>query len=911
MVFQRTKVASALGLLLGAGGASILASPALAQDIRVEVTGSSIRRVEAEGALPVQVYTRADIERTGATSMADLIQSLPIFQGFTTQSDSVGGGGAGFAGAGLRGQDETRTLVLLNGKRLAPSGTQALTGAQAAVNINNIPTTAIERIEVLTDGASALYGSDAIGGVVNFITRRDVSFLEIVGGGVWPEGGDGKEWNFSAMKGFGTLDKDGYNLLLMASRDERDPLKAIDRSFAKSGLFNFTENGKQYQFQFGSPTPIPANILAGSALFTPTHTRDGRCEVNNFFLDGICQFDFTALLEIYPEQTRDNAMVSFTKKIGTNHQFSIDYLYSKSETTSRLAPPPGSFNITPTSPLWPQVLGFLAAEGLPVPADNRVSARWRADVGQRTTEDVSEANHISAELKGTIEKWDYSASYTHSRSEYESNLKLGWVQLNPFLVALNSGLVDPFVPAGNQSAAAQALLDNAIIRGYWDGGKTEIDYVDIHASRPIWTLAGGDVQLALGVSYLKEKFNALPSQLAQGFDAQGNPDTRFGDTSAIIPYSADRYSYGIFTEALIPVTKEFEFTPAIRFDDYEDFGNTTNYKLSFRYQPMRQLLFRGSYGTGFKAPTVPQLNAARQPFGVTGDAYSCNADPRLQQVADNLGVACPAGGADVQYDQLAGGNPLLEPEKSKQWTLGARWEPTPQFGIGLDFWEVRIDNTIGQIDEATVFGDPLRYPQSFTSFIDPATGDNLLAFNATNVNLGKSETSGVDLDIQYRQPFTGGTVRSNFFGTYIFKNKYEVVPGEGFFNDVDKFINGAVTFRFKAKWVNTLELANWDHTLAVNYATGYDDDRNNSVLDVAADEFVTLERRVDSHTTVDWQSRWRFAKNWTLTAGILNIFSARPPLSITTNGGGQMIGYNADFYDPRERTFYAKLAFRW
>jgi iron complex outermembrane receptor protein len=362
---------------------------------------------------------------------------------------------------------------------------------------------------------------------------------------------------------------------------------------------------------------------------------------------------------------------------------------------------------------------------------------------------------------------------------------------------------------------------------------------------------------------------------------------------------------------LLPITKEFEVTPAIRFDDYEDFGNTTNYKIAFRYQPSRQLLFRGSYGTGFKAPTVPQLNAAAQSFGVTGNAYSCNADPRLQAQADRLGAECPAGGTNIQFDQIAGGNQDLKPEESKQWTLGMRWEPTAQFGIGADLWEVKIDNSIGQIDEATVFGDPDKYPQGFTTFIEPSTGLNLLAYFGSNVNLGKSETMGIDFDITYRQPFTGGNFRTTFFGTYIFRNRYEVVPGQGYIDDLGKFTDGTLTFPFKAKWVNTLEMGNWEHTLAINYLTGYDDDRDNAVLDVAADEFVTLERRVSHYATADWQTRWRFAKNWTLTAGIWNIFSTRPPLTLTTNGGGQMIGYNADFSDPRDRTFYANINFRF
>ena len=224
---------------------------------------------------------------------------------------------------------------------------------------------------------------------------------------------------------------------------------------------------------------------------------------------------------------------------------------------------------------------------------------------------------------------------------------------------------------------------------------------------------------------------------------------------------------------------------------------------------------------------------------------------------------------------------------------------------------MKLDNQIGQIGEAVVFENPQQFPQSFTTFVDPATGQTLLAFNATNVNLGKAETNGVDIDAQFRQPFAGGNFRSNFFGTYIFNNKYQVVPGGVYIDDLGHFVNGATTFKFRAKWINTIEMGNWDGTIAVNYMTGYDDDRDNAVLDVAADEFVALERRVDSHTTVDLQGRWRFARNWTLTAGVLNVFSTRPPLSLTTNGGGQMIGYNADYYDPRERTFYAKLAFRW
>ncbi|MEP7183969.1 MAG: TonB-dependent receptor [Betaproteobacteria bacterium] len=912
MKFQRKKLAGALAYALGAGGAFVLATtPAQAADIKVEVTGSLIKRVESEGALPVQIITRTDIEQSGASNMSQLIQSIPVMQGFTTQGDSVGGGGAGFTGAGLRGQGETRTLVLLNGKRLAPSGTQALTGAQAAVNLNNIPIVAIERIEILTDGASSVYGSDAIGGVVNFITRRDLSYGEITAGINVPDGNVGKEVSFSAVKGFGELEKDGFNLLLAASRNKRDPLKATDREYAKSGLYNFSEGGREYQFQLGSPSPIPGNIVVGGNLISPWRsTHNGECATRTFLLDGACYYDFTTQLEIYPEQQIDNAYASFTKKLGRDHQLSIDWIYSQSTTTSRLAPPPGSFVINDTNPLWAQVLQAAAYEGLPAPT-GKVTARYRvADVGQRTTEDISTANHGSIELKGTLANWDYSTSYTRSESEYDSNLTGGWVQLKPFVAALNSGLVNPFLLPGQQTPEAQALLNKSIIQGRFDGGKTTLDYFEAKASRGLFAMGGGDFVLALGASYMKEKFESLPSSLAQGFDDQGNPDTRFGDTSAVIPYSSNRSSVGVFAEALIPITKTLEVTPSVRFDDYSDFGSTTNYKLTVRWQPLPQLLVRGSAGSGFKAPTVPQLNAAPQPFGVTGGTYSCKDDPRLQAVATQLGAVCPAGGGAAQFDVIAGGNKLLKPEESKQWTVGARYEPIPQVSLGIDYWSIKIDNTIGQIDEDTVFGDPQKYLQSFTTFTDPATGEILLANLAGNVNLGKSETHGIDLDLVYRQQFSFGQVRSQFLGTYILKNEYEVIPGDGFFNDVGKFINGAPTFRFKAKWVNTLTTGSFNHALTVNYLSGYQDDPT-EVLDVASGEYVVVERKVKPFYTFDWQTRWQFAKQWTLTAGALNIFNKAPPLSITQNGGGQMVGYDARFYDSRDRLLYANLAFRF
>jgi iron complex outermembrane recepter protein len=897
---------AAMGLAANAFAQTTTTEPQKVE--RVEVTGSSIKRVDAEGALPVQVLRREDIDKSGARNAAELIQNLPIFQGYTNAGDSVGGGGGGFSGASLRNQGETRTLVLLNGKRIAPSGSQALTGAQAAVNLNNLPISAIERVEILSDGASALYGSDAIGGVVNFITRRDVSFVELQVGFASPDKNKGNELSYSATAGTGAKGPNGWNLMAVASVNDRKPLASIDREFAKTGLFRFREGGKEYEFQLGSPRGIPANVEVGGVLITPTYYPSRQCPPQHFFFDTACYFDFTSQLEIYPEQKTENAILSFTKNFGA-HTLTAEYMYSKNSTISRLAPPPGNVPIAADSPYAQIVRDGAAAAGLPAPVFPVTAVYRVVDAGKRTTNDRSKLDHVSLELKGSLGTWDYATSYTRSKSTYDEVLLGGWVQLNPFLAALRSGKINPFIAPGTQTAEAQALLDKSIIRGKFDGGSTTVDFVEARVSRPLFAMSGGDASLAAGLNYLGEKFDKTPSLLAQGIGENNVPDTRLGDSSAIIPYSATRKSYGLFAEALIPFTKQFEVTPSVRYDDYSDFGSSTNYKLAARFQPSKQVLFRGSYGTGFKAPTVPQLNAAQQPFGVTGGTYSCATTPALATIAAALGASCPSG--SVQFDQIAGGNKSLKPEESKQWTVGFRLEPNDRLSFGLDAWSVKIDNTIGQIGEDVVFRDPARYSQSFVGYVDPATGRTLLAYLAGNVNLGKSQTDGIDIDAQARTKFGFGQLTTQFTATYITKNKFEVVPGEGFLSDLNAYVNGGVTHKLKLRFANTLEHGAWAHTLALNYRDGYKDDPNSEVFDVAANEYVLLARKSKAYTTFDWQTRWSYRKSLTATLGVINLANQRPPLSITQNGGGQMVGYDARYGDSRGRTLYANLSYKF
>ncbi|MDH4190175.1 MAG: TonB-dependent receptor plug domain-containing protein, partial [Betaproteobacteria bacterium] len=308
--------AIAAGVVFAVAAQFALAQQAEDSVQRVEITGSSIKRVESEGALPVQTFTRAEIERSGATTATELIQKLPAMQGFVTSSESVGGGGGGFASASLRSLGQ-RTLVLLNGRRLATWAGQTLTGYGDGIDLNTIPLAAIERIEVLTDGASALYGSDAIAGVVNFITRSNYEKLELSGTIMKPKLAGGEENRLSLTKGFGELAKDGFNVMLAYNTDKQEAIKSKDRPFAATGNIYYTM-GDNVSVNFGnfSSRGIPANIrYAGGwgnpylAGVVPYAANAGTCPAAHFPDPTgvpVCWFDYVSTLEIQPKQDRQN-----------------------------------------------------------------------------------------------------------------------------------------------------------------------------------------------------------------------------------------------------------------------------------------------------------------------------------------------------------------------------------------------------------------------------------------------------------------------------------------------------------------------------------------------------------------------------------------------------------------------------
>lgn len=877
---------------------------------RVVVTGSAIKRIAAEGSVPVQTVTRAEIERSGVTSVVELMQNLSSVQGGITEGDTVGGGGGGQATVSIHNLGGDRTLVLLNGRRLIGE-------AGGAVDLNMIPLSIIDRVEVLTDGASALYGSDAVAGVVNFITRTNSSRKNISAFVSVPTESGGKERSASISGGFGDLDTNGFNVMFGLSMDKRDSLTANQRDFSKTGVINFSHNGQDYQFFNGSPSAIPGNVNVPIRKADGTITTDprsvylaqnGKCAERNVQVGQACYFDYAGTVEAFPDRERTNLFGSGSVKLG-EHTLRADLLLGKTKTSGKIAAVPGSVAVDPNGPFASQLaaVGYTPAylQSLGLAPDRIASVSYRAfDLGNRTSTFDRDNKALWLQLDGQLAGWDYTATAGYQRAEVEES-NSGYPLAIAFGNLLRSGVYNPFVLPGEQSQAAKDAVAKIMISGAYSVETSTLANVDFRASREIFKTSAGGAYLALGASVQQEKVEDNPGAVARGEGGPDGNDQRFGDSTVVIPYSAKRDTMGAFAELVVPVLKNLEITGGVRYDNYRHVDSATNGKVSFKYTPTPELLFRGSVGTGFRAPTLRQLYRPLQEFGVTASPYDCK--PGMAAVAASLGAICQGG--EKQYNVYTGGVETVKPEESKQATLGFRVEPASSFSFGADWWWVGIDKTFGSVDENEAFGNAEKYSNLFLVYTDPVTGEKFLAYNASTTNLGKSYSTGIDFDVTGRVNTPIGRLTSNLRATYMLDRKVQLLANGEYFSDVgeNQASLGTVTFRWKGQWTNTLQQGNWVHAANINFQSGYKDfETEVTNVGTGADEFVRL--KVKPYVTLDWQTAYTWNKQLTVALGVKNVFDKAPPLSLRANGG-HMLGFDYRYYSPMGRTVQVKASY--
>ncbi|KAB8065180.1 TonB-dependent receptor [Janthinobacterium violaceinigrum] len=867
---------------------------------KVEITGSSIKRIAVEGALPVQRLSQEAIAKSGATSVADLIQALPAMQGFTIGAVAAGSNSGGNTSASLHGIGETYTLVLLNGRRIAPQG------SGTTVNLNAIPMSAVERVEILTDGASALYGSDAIAGVVNFILKKNQqgATLEATYGG--PEDKGGNAWNTSVTYGFGDLEEDRFNVLISYRHDEQSKLKATDRTFADSSYLKFARNGKNYLWDRTSTSAAPAGATVAynnpdskSTAFTPYLLMNGGCPENSYKTTSnarACGFDTGSTVEIVPQSKRDSLFTKGTYKLNDNLNAFAEVAYSRFDLTARIAANPIPISIAKDSALYntyvsPYLTPAQRADVKSVTANYRTT-----DFGLRASNTITETKHMVVGVEGELGAWNFESGLTWSQNAIDERYTGGYAKNQAFKDMIANPEFNPF--ASKQSAAIQSQIAGAQFVGSIRTASTTMRGVDTHGSRELFDLPGGKASLGIGGDYRTYRYEQSPDSNGTSKDIYN-----FNTSPA---YDLSRDTYGAFVELLAPLTKSFEMTVGGRYDAVKaiddkltnktvgkkDSANT--YKVSARWQPVQTVLIRGSYGTGFKAPSMLDIAQPLVNAGFTAKKFDC----------PYPGTALCRAEA-TQYNAVSQGNPDLQSEKSKQFTLGFRVEPSAAFSFGADLWDVKLRNAVSEITEEQAFADPVKYATSFTQYIEPSTGNTYYAFKKLSVNIGKKEYRGIDWDLSANHKFDFGKLTAQLSGTHMLHANYTKAGSDNIYTSNMNFFGDTneVTFRNLMKLTTTLDTGRLSNTVTVNYRNGYTDAAA-TVYDVAAQkEEKNFRLQVPSYTTFDWQARFAFDKQTTIRAGIKNLFDRAPPLSLRSSSGHQ-IGFDPRYADPMMRSFY-------
>jgi iron complex outermembrane receptor protein len=883
----------AVGLGLAAHGAMAQdASGASAPIQRVEITGSAIKRIDAETAVPVTVIRLDDLKKQGVTTIEQVMSNLAVSQSQKGTSQVVGTGSGGAAFADLRGIGPNKTLVLLNGRRLANNAYDS-----SAPDLNMIPFAALDRVEVLRDGASALYGSDAVGGVINFITKKSYQGGAVTIGMDQPKETGGRSSNINVGFGKGDLASDGWNIFGVIDHQEQSAIAGNQRPF------NMRYAGGL------SPTTSPANYYQNDQSGNPAAPD---CSSAPNMIPGAggtsCQMTTARFVDYVPKNERTTGLLKGTFRINENHELGLEYMASESKVGSQIAPvpyggliqnrmrPDGSPN-----PYYPGNGGFMPNIALDPAFDDGlggpnaqpgfVHVKWRdLPNGARADESTNQQQRLVASLTGTVGGWDYNGAFTYNENKVHENLR-GYSDGGIITAGVLNGVINPY---GAQDAAGDALIASAALDGNLENAKGSTTGVDLHGSREVgdWFGTGRQAALAIGAEGRHEKFlnTANPDYAAKVVASTGiDPATR---------NEGSRSVYATYAELNVPILKTLDVTAALRYDKYSDFGSSTNPKLGFRFQPAKQVLVRGSFSTGFRAPSLYEINSAK-----TYTSSAIYDDP----------VNCPGGNAipgksaaancGQQFEVLTGGNRALAPEKSRNATIGIVVEPINNLTVGLDFWSINLKHAIGSFSQDEVFADPVKYASIYhrTAAGDLATDGSQCPDPLTcgyvdlvTRNLGGTRTNGIDISSLYRLRTSGwGNYSFQLNSTYVHKYEYQNSDGGDWHQKVGVYSGTGPVFR----WQNNFAL-NWNRGefgagLAGHHKSGYvDQDPTNHVA---------------SFTTFDGYLSWNVLKNIGLTAGLRNMFDRNPPLSYQTETFQS--GYDPRYADPIGRTMYARATY--
>ncbi|MFB2642643.1 TonB-dependent receptor plug domain-containing protein [Shewanella bicestrii] len=712
-MIKRTKVASAINLAvvssIAAGtfvASSAFAAEETAKVERIEVTGSRIQRQDMETASPVTVIDAAAIKAEGFTSVDQMLQVQTSMAGAAIGS-TTNNGADGVAQVDLRGMGSQRTLVLLNGRRMVNSGS----GADSAVDLNSIPVAMIARVEILKDGASAVYGSDAIAGVVNIITKKDFDGFQLDFNGSGTDKGDGQNGDVSALYGFNT---DGGNYTFGAAYSDRRGVIQSDRSW----------------------TP------AGESWTIPTGALDYMVkDANGKWVDQENTYDYTQDSYYQTPSERRSLFANMTQELGNDVVLTADAIYTNRRSNQQMAAQPANIGLnvcgdshTPVGAPCLTLDSEMIAAGIKANDKGLVNYRRRTnDVGPRIYTQDTDTWRLSGGLAGTLDvhtgmNWDVTYTYGKNQAKTAVENSINGADMAASIYA-NPDAWFSGAPLTQQMTDAISYAEEA-------KGGNEQQTLSAGLNGELFDLSAGAVGFAIGAEYRRESgFYTPDEKVIAGESTSAQQDPTEGNYNVI----------SFFQEVSVPFTEKLTGEFALRFDDYSTFGKATTWKIGLTYNATDELMVRTVAATGFRAPSVAEL------YGGNSGSFDYLTDP-WGKIKD----------AQILVNRTS--DPDLKPEESESYTAGLVYSPSYLDGMSvtLDYWRFKLDNAIARMDTQVGLdscykfqtkGDPSG--AAACEIFNIGAGGDLDNLTNALTNVGSQDTSGIDFNLAYNFELIG------------------------------------------------------------------------------------------------------------------------------------------------------------
>ncbi len=877
---------------------------------RVVVTGSYISRADQETPSPVQVMTAADLKKSGYTTVSEALRDITANGQGTLSQGFNGAFAAGASGVSLRGLTVGATLVLIDGHRMAPYPLSD-DGQRPFVDITSIPMDAVERIEILKDGASAVYGSDAIAGVVNVILKKSFQGTSITAETGTTQHGGGATHHLALMRGFDLSENTNGYLALEYRHQDQIRLNQRDGAWTRMD-WSADPGGRDLR-------PGARNSIVSNPVTRTPYLQDpalGSTAGAYAFLDSGCDFArrnanqcvFTnTWSQLQPASENLDLLASLTSRLNNDWTLGVkaSYFDSKSQQTIRPSSVPvGSFaGVTAIGPnRAPAIIGTIDPGLYTVPATypgnpfgHAVNVRAIVpDTPFRRTDVDTKSYRAVADLNGSAAGWDIAASLGLTRVETDTTYR-GYINPTALLQALNN-TANPLKLTGGNSADVMAAVTPTVSGKATD----ELDFIELRASRELAKLDGGPLSLGTGMSFVHKSLNA-PDPI----EAQNGTVNSLPAAYAI----GKENNAALYAELAAPVLKSLELDAAVRADHYDTYGHSYTPKVGFKFTPSSMFSLRGTASRGFRAPSATEN-------GTAGSLFSFNTirDPILCPVSNadgspntdspqNVPAQC-----ELSPSYLQTTNKNLQPEKSKSYTLGVIIEPIKNWSTTLDYYKITVDNQIISASALASF-DPLAFavrggPETVT-FGDGSTGTSSVGtiqyISTPYVNGQTTSTAGAEFESRYRfklneaAKMTIGLQWTHMFNYNMTLNgkTYNLAGTHG-----PAIVSGDTgNPKDRAQFTLSFDQGPLTVSATTNYISGFDvTDPSNGLTDCDSSLQANNSRwkagqspaqycKVPSFTYTNLSMSYQFNKAWTLNGSITNLFDKAPPIDAQTYGG--------------------------